>query len=141
MLRDVARSPGSWSEATGVHLAEAGYVATNAMVIVGITAGEMKKAVDGITGVVTSSQFDFNDYALALSQGGAVAQSAGMDFKEFNAAITTISSSFSSGSDAGTSLKSMMLSMIPTTKKAAEAMKEHNLQFYDAHGDRKSTRL
>src|SRR3546814_7732260 len=83
ILGGVARSTVALSEATGGDLSEAADVATNAMVIFGIKAGEMEKAVDGITGVVTSSQVDINDHALAISQVGAVAHSAGMDFKEF----------------------------------------------------------
>ena len=47
-------------------------------------AEDMQGAVDSIAAVTVNSKFDINDYALALAQGGAAAQIAGLSMEEFN---------------------------------------------------------
>ena len=96
--------------------------------------------VDAITGAVNESKMSFDDFSLAIGQSGGVAGSAGIEFDDFVTALAGTSSMFNSGSDAGTSFKQFMMTLTPTTKKAAEAMKNAGLQFYDADGKMKSLR-
>ena len=69
---------------------------------------------------------------------------AGLSFEDFSATIAATSSYFSSGSDAGTSLKTMLAQLTPTTTKAKDAMFELGLvtedgqnAFYDSEGNLK----
>jgi len=133
------------ANATGADFGTAANIATDAMAIFGIEAENMTKAVDGITSVTVNSKFSINDYALALAQGGGVAQTVGVSFDDFNASIAAISPLFASGSDAGTSFKTFLQRLIPQSDSAAAAM--HNLgiitedgsnQFFDANGNMKS---
>jgi len=130
------------ANATGGDMTQAAHVATDAMALWGISADQMGESINGVTGVSNASKFDLNDYALALAQGGGVAAMAGVSFEDFNATIAATSSFFSSGSDAGTSLKTMLASLTPTTKAQKDAMFELGLltedgsnAFYDAEGN------
>jgi len=132
------------ANATGGDMSQAAQVATDAMALWGISAGDMGTAINSVVGVSNASKFSLNDYALALAQGGGVASMAGLSFEDFSATIAATSNFFSSGSDAGTSLKTMLAQLTPTTTKAKDAMFELGLltedgsnAFYDANGNLK----
>lgn len=125
------------ANSTGAEFGTAADIATDAMAIFGIEAANMEGAVNGITGVVANSKFDINDYQMALAQGGAAAATAGVSFDEFNGAVTAIASNFASGSDAGTSLKTMIQRLVPQSKEAAGAMAELGLEFFNTDGSMK----
>lgn len=133
------------ANATGADFATAADIGTDAMALFGIEANEMIKAVDGITSVTNNSKFSINDYRLALAQGGGVAATVGVEFDDFNTTIAAIAPLFGSGSDAGTSFKTFLQRMVPSTKPAITAMKELGLMtadgqnaFFDASGQMKS---
>lgn len=145
ILDGAARSTVLLSNATGGDFAQSADIATDVMALFNIEAADMITAVDGITSVVTNSKFSVNDYALALAQGGGVAATAGVEFADFNTTIAAISPLFASGSDAGTSFKTMLQRMANPTGKAIDAMMELGLvtedgknQFYDAEGSMRS---
>lgn len=140
-----ARNTVLLANATGGDFGVAADIATDAMSLFNIQAGDMKRAVDGISGVTLSSKFDIEDYGLALAQAGGVAATVGVDFDDFNATIAAISPFFASGSDAGTSFKTFLQRLIPQSTAAEDAMRELGLitedgknKFYDASGQMKS---
>jgi len=131
--------------ATGGSLDVAAATMTDTMSIFGISAENAGAAIDGIAGVTVASKYDINDYALALAQGGAVAAASGVSFDDFNTSITMLAPLFSSGSDAGTSFKTMLTRLVPASGPAGKAMAEVGLlaedgssRFYDAAGNLKS---
>lgn len=138
VMDGAARSTVLLANATGAEFGDAADIATDAMSIFGLEADQMGEAVDGITGVVTNSKFSINDYQLALAQGGAAAALAGMSFDEFNTGVAAISSNFASGSDAGTSFKTMTQRLVPSTDAASAAMDYLGLSFTNADGSMKS---
>ena len=145
ILGGAARATVLLSNSTGGDFATSADLATDVMAQFNIEAGDMMKAVNGITGVTRYSKFDINGYRLAIAQAGGVAASVGVDFDDFNATIAAISPLFASGSDAGTSFKTFLQRLVPDTKPAREAMAELNLltedgksKFFDASGQMKS---
>jgi TP901 family phage tail tape measure protein len=126
------------SEATGGDLSTAADVATNVMSQFKIEAKDLGRIVDGITGVTLQSQFGFEDYKDALAQAGGVAGALGVSIEEFNAAVAATSPVFNSGSDAGTSFKTFLTTLVPKSKQAAAAMRELGLDFFNADGSMKS---
>jgi TP901 family phage tail tape measure protein len=145
ILDGAAHSTVLLANSTGADFATAADIGTDAMAIFNIEAENMMGAVDGIVGVTTNSKFGINDYRLALAQAGGVASAAGVEFDDFNAAITAISPLFASGSDAGTSFKTMLTRLTPASSAAEEAMaalgiitEDGNNLFYDAQGNLKS---
>lgn len=110
------------ANATGAQFGNAATIATDVMAQFNIEADDMSAAVSAISGVTVASKFDINDYALAISQAGGVAGSVGVSFDDFNAVIAATSPSFASGSDAGTSFKTFLQRLVPTTSDAKEAL-------------------
>lgn len=132
------------SNATGGDFAQSADIMTDAMNLFGQSAGTYQDAVDGVVSVTNASKFTVNDYALALAQAGGVASSVGVEFNDFNTSIAAISSLFASGSDAGTSYKSMLSRLIPSSKEASAEMAKLGIitadgsnQFFDAQGNLK----
>lgn len=130
--------------ATGADLATAADIATDAMAQFGLGAGNLNAAINGISGVVVASKFGINDYAMALGQAGGVAGQLGVSFEDFNAVIAATSSSFSGGSDAGTSFKTFLQRLPGVSGPARDALAELGIltadgsnQFFDAAGNMK----
>ena len=145
ILDGAARSTVLLANATGSDFANSAAAASDVMAIFGIAAEDMDAAVNGIVATTQASKFTFDDYALALSQGGGVAATVGVEFDDFNASIAAISPLFASGSDAGTSYKTMLLGLIPKSNEAEEAMynlgiiaEDGSNRFFDASGNLKS---
>ncbi|MBE3637462.1 phage tail tape measure protein [Mangrovicoccus algicola] len=130
----------SLAAASGADLSTAGDIATDVMMQFGKEAGDLGAVVDGISGVLINSKFGIDDYALALAQSGGVAGNVGVSFEDFNAALAATSSLFASGSDAGTSLKTMLQRLVPASGPAAAAMEKLGLEFFDAQGNMKDMR-
>jgi TP901 family phage tail tape measure protein len=124
--------------ATGSELASAADVATDVLQSFSKQVGDLKPAVDQITGTLLASKFGFDDYRLALGQAGGVAGGLGVEFEDFNAVLAATSNLFSSGSDAGTSFKTFLTRLTPTSKQAAAAIEEYGLEFFDAAGNMRS---
>jgi len=145
VLGGAAKSTVLLANATNADFGVAANIATDVMAQFNIEAEDMAKAVNGISSVTTSSKFDINDYGLALAQAGGVAATVGVGFDDFNTTISAISPLFASGSDAGTSFKTFLQRLVPTTNDAEEAMAELGLitaeggnAFFDAQGNMKS---
>ncbi len=132
VMTGAARGAVLLANATGGTFAGAANIASDVMSLFNIEASEMQGAVDGVTSVVQASKFTIDDYRLAIAQAGGVAAGAGVEFDDFNAAIAAIAPSFASGSDAGTSFKTMLQRLVPTSGPAAEAMAQMGLMTYDA---------
>lgn len=133
------------ANATGTDFSTAAQIASTSMQLFGIDAGNMKDVVDQVTAVANTSRFTAEDFAQAVGMGGAAAVSAGVDFDEFTATVSALSVATSSGSDAGTSFKTFLTRLTPSTEKAAKLMEELGLvteeggnAFYDASGNLKS---
>lgn len=120
--------------ANGAQLAPAADVVTDIMNQFGKTAKELDSVVSTVTGTLIASKFGFDDYKLAIGQAGGVAGKVGVSFEDFNAALAVTSSSFASGSDAGTSFKTFLTKLVPTSVEAAGVMKALKLEFFDATG-------
>jgi TP901 family phage tail tape measure protein len=127
ILGGTARATVLLANATNADFGDAADIATDAMALFNIEAENMATAVNGIASVTTSSKFGINDYKLALAQAGGVAAVSGVEFNDFNATIAAISPYFASGSDAGTSFKTMLQRLIPQSEEAEGIMKELGL--------------
>lgn len=128
-----------------VSMPEAATIASNAMNQFGLAAGDMVNVADKIAGAANASAIDVSDFGMSLSQVGAVANLAGATFDDTAAAIALMGNAGIKGSDAGTSLKSMLMNLQPQTEKQSTLMEELGIitedganKFYDAEGNLKS---
>ena len=137
ILAGGARAAVALAEAAGSKLDPAAAAITDTMKQFDKTAADLPGIINNITGAVNESKFGFEDFQLGMSQAGGVAASAGFEFEDFTAALAATASQFASGSDAGTSMKTFLLSLTPATKKARVAMEEAGFSAYDLQGNLK----
>lgn len=134
ILGGAARAAVDLAAAAGSELDPAAAAITDSMAQFKLTVQDLPRIVNGITGAVNESKLDFADFTMAIGQAGGVAANLGVTFEDFNTVLAATSPLFASGSDAGTSFKTFLQRMVPTTKKAAEAMAQYGLTFHDASG-------
>lgn len=99
-----------------------------------VTAGQLPGVVNQIVGALDTSKFGFDDFRLAVGQGGAIAAASGVGFMDFATAISATSTQFTSGSDAGTSFKTYIQTLTGKSKEAEKAISKLGLSFFDANG-------
>ncbi|RUU08344.1 phage tail tape measure protein, partial [Mesorhizobium sp. M7A.T.Ca.TU.009.01.3.2] len=99
-----------------------------------LSASQLPAIVNSITGATIESKLSFDDYRAAIGQAGGAAGALGVSFEDMNAVLAATASSFSSGSDAGTSFKTFLTRLVPQSKQAAAAMEKLGLKFFDANG-------
>lgn len=130
--------------AGAVDLPFAATIAANAMNAFGLTAKQLPKVVDAIAGAANASAIDVHDFGLSLQQVGAAAHLAGINFNDTATAIALLGNAGIKGSDAGTSLKTFLLNLNPTTEKQIKLAKQLGIitkqggnAFFDAAGKAK----
>lgn len=145
VLNGAADSTVALAAAGEIALPEAATIASNAMNQFNLGAEDMVNVADKIAGAANASAIDVSDLGQSMSQVGAVANLAGVSFDDTATAIALMGNAGIKGSDAGTSLKSMLMRLQPTTKAQADEMKRLGLltedgtnKFYDAQGNLKS---
>lgn len=102
-------------------------------------------AANQLAGAANASATDVGELKYGLSAVSAVASGMGMSFRDTTDALAVFAQNGLKGSDAGTSLKTMLQNLQPSTDKAAAKMEELGIitedgsnQFYDASGKVKS---
>jgi TP901 family phage tail tape measure protein len=102
------------------------------------------QASNYLAGAANASSADLMDLKYGLAAVGPVADGAGLSLKQTAAGLALFSNNALNGSDAGTSLKTMLLNLSPQTDKAAGLMKDLGIitkdgsnQFFDAKGNAK----
>jgi TP901 family phage tail tape measure protein len=145
VLNGAADATVALAAAGEVDMPTAAAIASNAMNQFNLAAGDMVGVADSIAGAANASAIDVNEFGQSLSQVGAVANLAGVSFEDTATAIALMGNAGIKGSDAGTSLKTMLQNLIPTTTKQKELFKELGLTtrdgsnaFFDAQGNIKS---
>lgn len=132
VLNGAADATVNLAAAGEVSLPEAATIASNAMNQFGLSAKEMPHVADLIAGAANASAIDVSEFGQSMSQAGAVAHLVGFSFDDLSVAIAAMGNAGIKGGDAGTSLKTMMMNLQPTTAKASEAFHQLGLETYDA---------
>ncbi len=121
--------------AGNLDLASAATIAANAMNVFGLSGDQAQQAADALAGAANASSADVDGIAQSLAQAGNVAASAGMSIQQTTGVLAAFADAGIKGSDAGTSLKTFLLSLVPTSSAAKEAIKKLGLEFVDAQGN------
>jgi TP901 family phage tail tape measure protein len=122
----------------GLALGDAATIAGNAMNTFGIKAKNAGTIADALAGASAASSASVESLSMALSQVGPGAKNAGLDLQDTVGTLAAFDQAGIKGSDAGTSLKTMLTRLIPTTQAAAGAMADANLHFVNADGSFKN---
>ncbi|MDR7001558.1 phage tail tape measure protein [Neobacillus niacini] len=131
--------------AGGLDLAEAAEIMSTSLNSFSKDGMKASDAANILAGTANASATDVHDLKYSLSAVAAVASGAGLSMKDTSIALGVLANKGLKGSDAGTSLKSMLLQLQPTTKKTAKLFEVLGLEtekngnaFYDAKGNIKS---
>ena len=126
--------------AAGITAGQAAEITANALNAFSLQATEAGRVADLLAGAANASSAEITDIALSLQQAGAVFANAKVPIEDVVALIGEMANAGIKGSDAGTSLKTMMQRLQSPTDNAAAAMKALNVQIYDQQGRMKPMR-
>lgn len=143
VLGDASEAALNLATAGGLGMGEAAEIMSTAM-----NAFHMDNAThaaDILAGAANASATSVQEMRYSLAACSAVAAGAGVSFDDTNTALAVFAQNGLKGSDAGTSLKTMLQNLIPMTKTQYEAFSQLNLltengtsAFFDASGSMKS---
>lgn len=131
VLAGAADATVALAAAGAVDLPTAATIAANAMNQFGVEASKIPHVADLLAGAANASAADVEGLGASLSQVGAVANLAGLSLDDTVVALGELASKGIAGSDAGTSLKTMFLNLIPTTDRQIAKFKELGLMTFD----------
>jgi TP901 family phage tail tape measure protein len=120
--------------------ADAAKIQARALKAFSLDGSHAAHIADLLANGANASTAEISDLALGFQQASAVFHSSGHTADELTTSITEMADAGITGSDAGTSLRTMMNRLNPQTKKAAEEFKKLGINVFDAHGNYKSMR-
>jgi TP901 family phage tail tape measure protein len=131
--------------AGNIELKDAAEIASTALNAFKADNLSVSKAADILAGAANASATDVGELRFGLSMVSAVASGVGMSFEDTTTALAAFAQNGLKGSDAGTSLKTMLMNLQPTTDKQIATFEQLGLvtadgssKFYDASGNLKS---
>lgn len=99
-----------------------------------MTGAESTQVADALAAGAGKAVGSAHDLGLALNQAGMVSHSFGISMQETAGTLAAFAKSGMIGSDAGTSLKTMLISLANPSTKASNLMQELGINAYDAQG-------
>ena len=139
VLGEASEAALNLATAGGLDLAESAETMSTAMNA--FKVNDATHAANILAGAVNASATDVHELRYALSMCSAVASGAGVSFEDTNTTLAVFAQNGLKGSDAGTSLKTMLSNLIPKTKTQIEAFSKLNLitekgtsAFFDQQG-------
>ncbi|UGO51561.1 tail length tape-measure protein [Bacillus phage vB_BanS_Booya] len=115
-----------------LELGEAAEIASTALNAFKADHLSVADAANILSGAANASATDVRELKYGLSASSAVAAGAGMTFKDTATTLAVFAQNGLKGSDAGTSLKTMLMRLNPSTKEAYNKMRDLGLITYNA---------
>ncbi|MFI6609274.1 phage tail tape measure protein [Streptomyces sp. NPDC050507] len=128
------------AKAGGIDTAEAASYMSDSINAFGLGAKDAADVANTLAQAANVSSSDIGDFGYALQASGAVAHNAGLSFAETNALLVEMSNSGLKGSDAGTSLKTMLMRLSAPTKEVNKELKKLGVSVYDSGGKMRNIR-
>ena len=127
-----------------IELEEAANLAARALITFKNDSLSVAEAADILVGAANKSTTSVGEIGSSFEMVSVVAANAGLTMKDTATALAVFAQNGMAGSDAGTSLKTMLMNLTPQSAKATKYMKELGIitadganQFYDASGKMK----
>lgn len=121
--------------AGGLGVADAAGIAAVALKTFNLNGEDMAHVADLLAAGAGKAMGNVSDLSMALNQSSMVAHATGLSIEETTGALSAFASQGLLGSDAGTSFKSMLQSLTPTSKEAEKTMKDLGISAYDQQGN------
>lgn len=102
-----------------------------------LTADESGEAANALAGAAAASSADVSDLTQALQQSSAQANAVGWSIQDTSAVLASFADAGIRGSDAGTSLRTMLQRLAAPTGAAASTMEELGIEVRDSDGSMK----
>lgn len=119
--------------AAGLSAAEGSRIAVGAMTAFEMSAQDLPRIADVFANFSNKTFLGAEDLSQALAAVGPTAKSAGLNIEEFAGYMATLAQGgFKNMSDAGTSMKTMLLSLQAPAETGAAALNDLKLQVYDS---------
>lgn len=141
ILNGAAEAVTSLAAAGEVDLVRAAEITANSMNLFSISGDKASHVADVFAQAASQSSAGVEDLGLALNQVGGVAKLVGLSFEDTINALSQMADAGYKGSDAGTSVKTMLLSLQPSTLRQRELFDELGIttegmgnRFFDAQG-------
>lgn len=117
-----------------ISVADAAETAATAMTQFKLSGAQVPHVADLLSAAANKAQGSVGDMGMALKQSGLVAAQFGLSIEDTVGTLASFASAGLIGSDAGTSFKTMLLSLANPSQAAASTMRELGIQAYDAQG-------
>lgn len=121
--------------AGGLGVADAAGIAATALKTFNLEGEDMSHVADLLAAGAGKAMGDVTDLSAALNQSAMVANATGLSIEETTAGLAAFASQGLLGSDAGTSFKTMLMSLSGPTGKAKEEMDRLGISAFDASGN------
>lgn len=131
---DASKGVLSLARAGNIDFADAAVIAASALNAFALEGKDATMVADTLAAGANASQADLSDLAMGMQQSATVAKQFGLSLNETVTALSLFANNGIRGSDAGTSLKTMLISLASPSTKAAAAMKDLGFNAYDASG-------
>lgn len=125
----------SLAAAGQLDLADAATVSAQAMNVFKLEGSDVGHIADVLAAAANKSAADVKTLGDGLRQGGLVAAQTGLTLEETTGALAAFADNALVGSDAGTSLKTMLQRLTPQSAEAQQAMDSLGITAYDAQGN------
>ena len=124
----------SLAAAGQIEVAEAAGIASTAMTQFKLSGDKIPHVADLLAAGAGKAMGGVDDLGMALKQSGLVASQFGLSIEETVGGLSAFASAGLLGSDAGTSLKAMLLALANPAGATAKKMEELGISAYDAQG-------
>lgn len=121
--------------AGGLDLARAAEVSAFALNTFSLSGSDATHVADVLAAGANKSAADVDGMAQSLQQSGLVAAQFGVGLESTVGTLAMFAQAGLQGSDAGTSMKTMLTAFVPKSTEAADEMKRLGLNFFDANGE------
>ena len=125
----------SLAKAGNIGFADAATIAASALNAFGLEGKDAGKVADMLAAGANASQAELVDLASGMQQSATVAKQFKLSLNDNVTALALFANNGIKSSDAGTSLKTMLISLANPSKQASEAMATIGFNAYDAAGN------
>ncbi len=121
----------------GIDLANAATLVSNALNVFGARSGGAANVTNVLANAANLSSASVADLGVSMQMSSSVAAQAGLNMEEMGASLAILANNGLKGSDAGTSLKTMLLRLRTPVEKSKKALDELGVSVYDSQGKMK----
>jgi len=125
----------SLAAAGSLDVGKAAEIAASALTQFKLSGDKVPHVADLLAAGAGKAQGSVEDLGAALNQSGLIASQTGLTIEETTGGLAAFASAGLTGSDAGTSFKTMLQALTPNSAKAATAMSELGISAYDSQGN------